>query len=178
MTERSAARPQRRLEAIVSERAPPHILGPKIKFAGTIVHAGRVEVYGTMRGRIRALEISIKEGGSFTGEAEANTIFNAGEFSGHLRSRRLLLSERSSTGGDITTVKIGIEPGGKFPDFAHVITVDEAMIPEQTIEDIHAEIERGGRSRPKSAEPTAPSDEPATTGEPEAPRQLPFLVSV
>ena len=178
MTERSAAKPQRRLESVVPERAPPHILGPKIKFAGTIVHAGRVEVHGTMRGRIRAMEISIKEGGSFTGEAEANTIFNAGEFYGHIRSRRLLLSERSSTGGDITTVKIGIEPGGKFPDFAHVITVDEAMIPEQTIEDIHAEIERGGRSRPKTAEPAAAPDEPVAANDPEGPRQLPFLVSV
>lgn len=178
MTERTAAKPQRRLEAVVPGQAPPHILGPKVKFAGTIVHAGRVEVYGKMRGRIRAMEISIKPGGRFDGQAEANKIFNDGELFGHIRSRRLLLSEHSSTGGDITAVKIGMEPGAQFPEFIHVITVDDMMIPEQTVEEIHAEIESGGRSKPKTADPTPSPVEPVAASEPEAPRQIPFLVSV
>ena len=179
MTERNAAVPQRRPELATAEVAAPHIVGKNVKFAGTILHAGRVEIKGSVRGRIRALEISIKEGGRLEGQAEANKILNDGQLKGHIRAHTLFMSQRSETGGDIKVVTFGMEPGGQMPDFTNVMTVQARMMPQQTPEAIALEIATGVRSQVGPAQESAAEadGDPDTEVEPNAPRQIPVLVS-
>jgi cytoskeletal protein CcmA (bactofilin family) len=173
MSERTAAKAQHQQAAMVG-MAATHIVGKNIKFAGTIIHAGRVEVQGFVRGRIRALEISIKEGGRLEGQAEANKILNDGHLKGHVRAHTLFLSKRSETGGDIKVVDLGIQPGAELPDFTSIMTVQAQMMPEQTAEAISLEIATGARSQAQKAASAEPDGDQV---EPDAPRQIPYLVS-
>ncbi len=128
----------------------PHVVGATSTFAGRITHAGRVEVWGLVRGHVRAFEISIKHGGKIDGTAEANLIRNDGSLDGTVRAQRLELSRRSRVSGEIKIVEMGMEPGCRIGPNTQVMTPDPKMIPVLTAETLSSEIATAETSKPRA----------------------------
>lgn len=131
----------------------PHVVGATSTFAGRITHAGRVEVWGMVRGHVRALEVSIKHGGKVDGQIEANLIRNDGSLSGTIRAQRLQLSKRSHLSGEIKAAKIGMEEGARIGPATQMMTPHSKMIPILTAEILSAEIAEAETAAPRPARP-------------------------
>jgi cytoskeletal protein CcmA (bactofilin family) len=137
----------------VHDTVRPHVVGATSTFVGRITHAGRVEVWGLVRGHVRALEVSIKHGGKIDGQVEANLVRNDGSLSGTVRAQCLELSKRSRIEGEIKMVEMGMEKGCRIGPNTQMMTPDPKMIPILTAEILHAEIETAQPSKPRSRPP-------------------------
>lgn len=139
----------------------PHVVGATSTFAGRITHAGRVEVWGLVRGHVRALEVSIKHGGKIDGQVEANLIRNDGSLSGIVRAQRLELSRRSRLSGEIKVAEMGMEPGGRIGPNTQLMTPDPKMIPILTADTLSVEIAQAETVKPRpAARPARPPESP------------------
>lgn len=153
----------------------PHVLGASSTFAGRIVHNGRVEIWGHFRGQLRALEVSIKNGGRVDGQIEANLIRNDGSLCGTVRAQCLETSRRSRIEGEIKISELGMEKGCRIGPNTQLMTPDPKMIPVLTVEGLSAEIAeiKAAKSRERGTRPLRAQDVPMPD-EHETPR--PYLV--
>lgn len=151
----------------------PHVVGATSTFAGRITHAGRVEVWGMVRGQVRALEVSIKHGGKVDGQIEANLIRNDGSLSGTIRAQRLELSKRCHLSGDVKAAEIGMETGARLGPNTQMMTPHSKMIPILTAETLSAEIAQAETAPPRPARPPRLQEAAAPDGQ-DMPR--PYLV--
>lgn len=167
--------PSRQQPTGVHGTVRPHVVGATSTFAGRITHAGRVEVWGLVRGQVKALEVSIKHGGMIDGQVEANLIRNDGSLSGTVRAQRLELSRRSRLSGEIKVAEMGMEPGARVGPNTQLMTPDPKMIPILTAEILSTEIAQAetAKPRPAAARPPRAQDAPPLEAQ-DVPR--PYLV--
>lgn len=174
MSQQSSRQQSTNAPAGVHGTVRPHVVGATSTFAGRITHAGRVEVWGLVRGHVRALEVSIKHGGKIDGQVEANLIRNDGSLSGIVRAQRLELSRRSRLSGEIKIAEMGMEPGGRIGPNTQLMTPDPKMIPILTADTLSVEIAQAETVKTRQSARPAQQPEFPETEPVDVPR--PYLV--
>jgi cytoskeletal protein CcmA (bactofilin family) len=110
--------------------------------AGDIVSDGEVHVDGKVVGDVRCVILVIGEGGSVTGEINAETVRVLGAVTGQMTARAVELAKTARILGDITHDSLAVEAGayveGRFnrlqPDRI-ATSADNAMVKMAAIED-------------------------------------------
>ncbi len=82
-----------------------------MQLVGELVSAGELQLDGSFEGRLRCEQLTIGEGGSLKGEAEADTAVIKGHFSGQLVARSVRITATATVEGDIHQDNIAIEAG-------------------------------------------------------------------
>lgn len=82
-----------------------------MRLVGELVSAGELQLDGSFEGRLRCEQLTVGEGGSLKGEAEADTAVIKGHFSGQLVARSVRIASTATVEGDIYQDNIAIEAG-------------------------------------------------------------------
>lgn len=87
------------------------LISSDLQVEGEIESRGSVEVLGTVRGNIRASDVSVAESGRVTGSINAGTAVLRGEIKGEIAADSINIHASARIEADITYAAIGIEYG-------------------------------------------------------------------
>ena len=89
---------------------------------------GELHISGSVKGNVVARDLTLSEGGSVTGDIEAETAIIAGNVAGHLTATSVVLKPTARLAAEVTHVSLTIEPGAEFQGVSHRVNSLEAAV--------------------------------------------------
>ncbi|MGB9892624.1 bactofilin family protein [Thermodesulfovibrio yellowstonii] len=91
------------------------VIGAETFIKGEITSNSSIKIDGTVEGIIKADWISVGDSGKITGNITCRGIIVGGNVNGTINASEIItITHKGSVTGEIFTVKISIEEGGKF----------------------------------------------------------------
>ncbi len=91
------------------------VIGPETYINGEITSNSSIRIDGTVEGTIKADWISVGESGKIIGNISCRGIVVNGNVNGTINASEIItITHKGSVTGEIFTIKISIEEGGKF----------------------------------------------------------------
>ncbi|MBH67845.1 MAG: hypothetical protein CMM58_05785 [Rhodospirillaceae bacterium] len=111
--------------SISSKSVPPSLLSSDLIITGNLESTGDMQIDGTIDGDVKSTIVTISSSGVVRGTIEAEEVTIAGQVTGQIRARHVVLLKGAKVIADLIQDKLSIEPGAFFEGSCSQYTAEE-----------------------------------------------------
>ena len=108
-----------------SKSVPPSLLSSDLIINGNLESSGDMQIDGTIDGDVKSAIVTISSSGTVRGTIEAEEVTIAGNVTGQIRARHVVLLKGAKVIADLIQDKLSIEPGAFFEGSCSQYTAEE-----------------------------------------------------